>query len=477
MNDLLNKYGVAPGYAVGGGVDLPSGWENYSAADKIDYFNEAGVTQGQLAAAGVSQADINWMMDQGYQYGSTAFDYGDVGGGGGAAAAPTTTGGGMPNVALPGTTGYTTSGPLTAGLPSDWGSYNAQQKINYFNQHNITPQQLRAEGVPQADLDWMLQQGGYAGDTIAPGSNRYVQNVKEWFEERPNATYQDIQDAIAKYNLDPNDVRSAMKLADLSVAAQFAAFNPKIGSERNVDETYGGLKGLSSNINFWLRENPDAKAEDIRQEMVRWGLSDADFRRATGRSPEEFRPELKKQPQLPVQPGGGSHIPTPVVPPPQAGPVYPVTPAPLYQVKLPYTDDQHRTIYPNYIQTPQGAQPTYFPTSWWTGSPSASLAYGMAAQGTAPDFQRQMEEYRRRFAPQYYMPAAPPPPPSGGISGGGGTGAPAAPSGSDTPNTAPAPGYIWQRNPVTQQWEQVPDPTLQAARGGAVSELWGKYHG
>lgn len=471
MNDLLDKYGV-PGYAAGGGIDLPSGWENYSAADKIDYFNQAGVTQGQLAAAGVSPADINWMMDQGYRYGSTAFDYGAAGGGGGGgAAAPSTPGGGMPNAALPSTTGYTTSGPLTAGLPSDWGSYNAQQKINYFNQQNITPQQLRAEGVPQADIDWMLQQGGYAGDTIAPGSNRYLQNVKEWFEQRPNATYQDIQDAIAKYNLNPQDVRSAMKLADLSVAAQFAAINPKIGSERNVEETYGGLKGLSSNINFWLRENPDAKAEDIRQEMALWGLSDADFRRATGRSPEELRPELKKQPPLPVQPGGGSSVPTPVAPPPQVGPVYPVTPSPVYQVKLPYTDDQHRTIYPNYIQTPQGAQPTYFPTSWWTSSPSASVAYGQTTPSTVPDFQRQMEEYRRKFAPQYYLPAPPAQAPAQAP-------APAAAAGSDAPSTPPAPGYVWQRDPVTQQWVQVPDQTVQgAATGGAVSELWDKYHG
>ena len=43
------------------------------------------------------------------------------------------------------------------------------------------------------------------------------------------------------------------------------------------------------------------------------------------------------------------------------------------------------------------------------------------------------------------------------------------------PSTPPAQGYLWQRNPVTQQWEQV--PVQGAATGGAVAELWDKYHG
>ena len=169
----------------------------------------------------------------------------------------------------------------------------------------------------------------------------------------------------------------------------------------------------------------------------------------------------------PPPPGIAPPSPTPV-PPPYTAP--PFTPPPVYEPPMPFTGPGG-TIYPNSIQTPQGPQPTYFPTSWWTQSPSASTAYGQTAPSTAPDLNAQMAAYREKYAPKYYLPAQPQ------LGAPGVSGSPAAPAPSGTPDTPPAPGYIWQRNPVTSQWEQVPDPTLQAATGGAVSELWDKYHG
>ena len=126
-----------------------------------------------------------------------------------------------------------------------------------------------------------LADGG-APANPAPGSEQYVTNVKNWFEKNPNATAADVQGAMQQYGLNQQDVQNAMKQAGLSGAAQFAAFNTDIGNAANTAETYGGIKGLSNNINYWLNTNPGASAQDIRNEMKKWDLSDQDFIRATG---------------------------------------------------------------------------------------------------------------------------------------------------------------------------------------------------
>lgn len=131
-----------------------------------------------------------------------------------------------------------------------------------------------------------MADGGSANP--APGSEQYVQNVKNWFEANPTASAADVQSAIQQYNLNPADVKSAMQQAGLSGAAQYAAFNKDIGSAANVAETQGGLGGLSSNINYWMQQNPGASLNDVRNEMNRWQLSDADIIRATGKRPEEL---------------------------------------------------------------------------------------------------------------------------------------------------------------------------------------------
>ena len=51
-------------------------------------------------------------------------------------------------------------------LPADWGTYNAADKIDWFNTVGATTGDLQKAGVPKADIDWMLQNGfingGYA---------------------------------------------------------------------------------------------------------------------------------------------------------------------------------------------------------------------------------------------------------------------------------------------------------------------------
>lgn len=143
---------------------------------------------------------------------------------------------------------------------------------------------------PAADYKGMAGGGivALADGGPAPGSTQYVENVKNWFAANPNATYQDVQGAIQQYGLNPTDVQSAMQQAGLSGAAQYAAFHPDIGAAANVAETQGGLSGLSSNINYWMQQNPGASLNDVRSEMGKWDLSDADILRATGKTPEQL---------------------------------------------------------------------------------------------------------------------------------------------------------------------------------------------
>lgn len=323
---------------------------------------------------------------------------------------------------------------------------------------------------------------GYANGGPVAGTPEYTKMVSDWFKQYPDATAADVSSAIKTYGLNPDDVVNAMRSSGMSGASIYSAFHPDVG----VPETpQGGLAGLSSNINQFVdqaRARADLTPAQIREEayraMINEGYSMDDVRRATGKTVDELFPDMLKRPVQPVQPPAYSQ---PDYSAPQPGPIYDVTPAGLYDPVAPFTDPNTRqTIYPNYLPTAFGPQPTYFPTSWWTGSPSASLAYGMTAPLTAPDFNAQMEEYRKKYAPVYTLPAAPPP-----------AQAPAPAPAPGTPGSGPKnppteyPGYgniwVWEWDgfdrPSQGRWVTRPDPNLQAATGGAVSELWDKYHG
>jgi hypothetical protein len=144
---------------------------------------------------------------------------------------------------------------------------NAQQTTDLWNQalgtkfnvddYSRVAQQYGIAG-PQANVDFV--KGLATNDVTAP---------------------QFLAETTAK-GLSQQDVNAALLGSGLSKAAQFALTNQNIGSEANTAETYGGLKGLSNNINYWLEQHPGASAQDIRREMTKWDLSDADFIRATG---------------------------------------------------------------------------------------------------------------------------------------------------------------------------------------------------
>ena len=58
---------------------------------------------------------------------------------------------------------------LAGSLPSGWGGYGAEQKIDWYNQNKVTPEQLMGAGagVTQQDIDWMKEHG-YVGSYESP---------------------------------------------------------------------------------------------------------------------------------------------------------------------------------------------------------------------------------------------------------------------------------------------------------------------
>ena len=112
------------------GVELPTDWSKLDAQDKIDFFNKKNIDPSKLLTAGVSQADIDWMTQHGYN--SKTIDQGIAAG---------------------------------VSLPTGWNNLNAQDKIDYLNKNNVGIDALTKAGTSKSDIDWMTQHG-YNGSTI-----------------------------------------------------------------------------------------------------------------------------------------------------------------------------------------------------------------------------------------------------------------------------------------------------------------------
>ena len=71
---------------------------------------------------------------------------------------------------------------LAGSLPSGWSGYGAEQKIDWFNQNRVTPEQLLGAdaGVTPEDIDWMKGQG-YLGsyDMAQPAAQPMYQPMAE----------------------------------------------------------------------------------------------------------------------------------------------------------------------------------------------------------------------------------------------------------------------------------------------------------
>jgi hypothetical protein len=161
------------------GLSLPNGWETYAPQQKIDYFNQNNVGADKLLQAGTSQADIDWMNQHGYTGAPVQTDMAMP------AEKVETTG----EAAAPVQTAPQAPAPLN--LPSDWGNFGATDKINYFNQNNISAAQLADQGVAQSDIDWMKQNGykgmaagGLANLARGGSTGRYLQGETDGMADK-----------------------------------------------------------------------------------------------------------------------------------------------------------------------------------------------------------------------------------------------------------------------------------------------------
>lgn len=62
-------------------------------------------------------------------------------------------------------------------LPADWNSYGAKDKIDWFNEKNVSPDVLATSGVAQGDIDWMMQ-NGYTGNTAQQQPQRMAMQAQ-----------------------------------------------------------------------------------------------------------------------------------------------------------------------------------------------------------------------------------------------------------------------------------------------------------
>lgn len=128
-----------------GSVSLPSGWGSYTPEQKIAFFNQSGATTSTLKQGGVTDAEIAWMKQNGYTGGDGA------------------TTGGVTVGAVVGTK------PVETNLPAEWSSFNAEQKINWFNNNTTRPSTLLASGVTPEEIAWMRANGYNVQDETQGG--------------------------------------------------------------------------------------------------------------------------------------------------------------------------------------------------------------------------------------------------------------------------------------------------------------------
>ena len=200
-------------------LTLPEGWDNYNANQKISWFKNNNVLVSDLQAAGVSAADINWMLQNGYtetetgpstgpstetdatqrienlanELGIPKFvvanlvnngisdasireKYRSTGTGTGTGTGPSTgtstvkggTGTGTGSLAGTKITGSGGTKQLT--LPEGWDNYTEDAKLKWFRDNNVLVSDLQAAGVSATDILYMLQKGYQGLADLTKGS-------------------------------------------------------------------------------------------------------------------------------------------------------------------------------------------------------------------------------------------------------------------------------------------------------------------
>jgi len=187
---------------------------------------------------------------------------------------------------------------------------NDQQVFDYFkglDQSKLGAGALDAQiakdmqtyNVSAADIARITGTGAQQGDY----EKRFTQAVAT-----PASTAQEFLGATSDVGLQNQALADALKSSGLSAAAQYASTHSDIGMPENVSETYGGLKGLSSNINYGANQllsqisagslTGQAARQQALTEMNKYGMNEADVVRATGKTLAELFPDTVVKPPV-----------------------------------------------------------------------------------------------------------------------------------------------------------------------------------
>jgi hypothetical protein len=319
------------------GLKLPSDWSTYDAAKKIAWYNSNNITPEQLTTAGVDQATIDWMKQNGY--GKTAGETLNNFLKAGLNLTQDETGltnnltknGGIGTLDNAQKTAQTQADNIGLKLPSDWASYDPAKKIAWFNQQGTTAKQLLDAGVSQGDIDYMQQRGLATastrpdiGNTQSAGlmsalnqgmsQDKYISNIKDFLNQNNTASDADIYKQMQKYGIGAEDVASALGVPVSTIQGKIQAL--QIPSDYNPPEVESRSSGLQSaldqgmdkgqyigNIKGWLTKNSSASDAEVFKQMQEYGIGAEDVAAALGVPVSTIENKIKAL-QQPAQSAG-----------------------------------------------------------------------------------------------------------------------------------------------------------------------------
>jgi hypothetical protein len=159
----------------------------------------------------------------------------------------------------------------------DGGGVTDQQVKDWFvaNQGASDADIAKAMGEFKVGTEQIARATGTM-DQLGDYNTRFVQQVAQ-----PNTTAEQFLAATSGAGIQNQALADALSNSGLSAAAQYAATHSDVG-------TGGGLAGLNEQINAALAGNPNATLADAQAEMDKYGLTNADVLRATGKSTEDI---------------------------------------------------------------------------------------------------------------------------------------------------------------------------------------------
>jgi len=186
--------------------------------------------------------------------------------------------------------------------------------LNAFNNQQAADARDQAARASNIMADANRLRAAVAPPPAPVDYNALATNFVNTAAANPNITTADFISGANAANIGlTQPLATALDKSGLSLGSQYALTHADIGDAGNVEETYGGLKGLSSNINYSLAAyNADAanksktglqKQADALTALGKYGLNEADVKRATGKTIAELFPSTLTKP-IEVVPGG-----------------------------------------------------------------------------------------------------------------------------------------------------------------------------